>query len=387
MAGFDLAAVLGEAAGRDVGQDPGREKIEYLNYQQIRADSGNFYNMDGIDELAANIELIGLQQPIRVKWISREPPFGPTYKVVSGHRRLAAWRALDMADPKGRYRLIPAIVEPDRTEPYALEQLRLIYANSDTRKMTGRDLQRQAERIKTLLTELKENGYEFKGRMRDQVAQICGVSKSKLSRLDAIKNNLHTGIYNAYYQTTEISETAAYEISKLPMKEQSEICRKLSKGWRPTTEKILQYISDRAEAKKEAERDAAADLKAIQDTIRREYDHLTAAEEPEEPEDLPEEDERELNLRDVPKMGTKEDQPYNPITDRPAWQTGTPPRDGLYYCRILIEGTKIDQVLVYREHGGMTGGPEWAMKHGYAVHGSCEILGWWPLPSGEIENE
>lgn len=377
MAGFDLAAVLGQAASMDTGINNGREKIEYIPYQQILPDAGNFYSLEGINELAANIELVGLQQPVRVKKIPGSGKFRQMYRIVSGHRRLAAWRKLDMNCPEETYREIPAIVEPDRDEPAELQELRLIFANSDTRKMTGHDLQQQAQRIRGLLQKLKDNGYEFKGRMRDQVAQICGVSKSKLSRLDAIKNNLHAGIYNAYYQTTEISETAAYEISKLPMKEQSEICRKLSKGWRPTTEKILQYISDRAEAKKEAERDAAADLKAIQDTIRREYDHLTSqADEPDE--DLPE------TAEDVPNMGTKADQPYNPITDRPAWQTGTPPRDGLYYCRILIEGTKIDQVLVYREHGGMTGGPEWRMKHGYAVHGSCEILGWWPLPEGNL---
>lgn len=377
MAGFDLAAVLGQAASMDTGINNGREKIEYIPYQQILPDAGNFYSLEGINELAANIELVGLQQPVRVKKIPGSGKFRQMYRIVSGHRRLAAWRKLDMNCPEETYREIPAIVEPDRDEPAELQELRLIFANSDTRKMTGHDLQQQAQRIRGLLQKLKDNGYEFKGRMRDQVAQICGVSKSKLSRLDAIKNNLHAGIYNAYYQTTEISETAAYEISKLPMKEQSEICRKLSKGWRPTTEKILQYISDRAEAKKEAERDAAADLKAIQDTIRREYDHLTSkADEPDE--DPPE------TAEDVPNMGTKADQPYNPITDRPAWQTGTPPRDGLYYCRILIEGTKIDQVLVYREHGGMTGGPEWRMKHGYAVHGSCEILGWWPLPEGNL---
>lgn len=377
MAGFDLAAVLGQAASMDTGINNGREKIEYIPYQQILPDAGNFYSLEGIDELATNIELVGLQQPVRVKKIPGTERLRQMYRIVSGHRRLAAWRKLDMACPEETYREIPAIVEPDRDEPAELQELRLIFANSDTRKMTGHDLQQQAQRIRGLLQKLKDNGYEFKGRMRDQVAQICGVSKSKLSRLDAIRNNLHAGIYNAYYQTTEISETAAYEISKLPMKEQSEICRKLSKGWRPTTEKILQYISDRAEAKKDAERDAAADLKAIQDTIRREYDHLTSqADEPDE--DLPE------TAEDVPNMGTKEDQPYNPITDRPVWQTGTPSRDGLYYCRILIEGTKIDQVLVYREHGGMTGGPEWMMKHGYAVHGSCEILGWWPLPEEDL---
>lgn len=376
MAEFDLAAVLGEAAARDTGSG-NRERIEYIPYQQIMRDQANFYSLDGIDELAANIELVGLQQPIRVAKVPGSGRFHDRYRVVSGHRRLAAWHQLDIGCPEETYRNIPAIVEPDRDEPDALRQLRLIYANSDTRKMTGRDLQQQADRIRALLTELKENGYEFKGRMRDQVAKICGVSKSKLSRLDAIKNNLHAGIYNAYYQTTEISETAAYEISKLPMKEQSEICRKLSKGWRPTTEKILQYISDRAEAKKEAERDAAADLKAIQDTIRREYDHLTAAEEPEEPEDLPEEDERELNLRDVPIMGTDPVVRYfrlfSPKTELPQWQKDAPPHDGRYLCLVDLGINKL-----HEQRCDFDGG-QWK-AYGRPVDDMFTVKAWWPLP-------
>jgi len=368
MAGFDLAAVLGQAAERDTGIDTGREKIEYIDYQAIHGSATNFYSLEGIDELAANIELVGLQQPIRVKKIPGSEVFRQMYRVVSGHRRLAAWRKLDLNDPEGKYRQIPAIVEPDRDEPKALQELRLIFANSDTRKMTGHDLQQQASRIKTLLQQLKDDGYEFQGRMRDQVAQICGVSKSKLSRLDAIKNNLHQGIYNAYYTPGVISEATAYEISKLPEEEQSNICRKLAKGWRPTTEKLLQYVSDREAAKAEAKQEAEADLQAIQDTIRNEYDLLTTSAAEEDPP------EQEAHAEDVPKMGT---------IPEPSWLTGDPPRDGLYYCRLRIEDTRLDQVLVYRQKGGLTGGPEWSMKHGYAVHENCEILAWWPLPEGD----
>ena len=52
MAGFDLAAVLGQAASMDTGINNGREKIEYIPYQQILPDAGNFYSLEGIDELA-----------------------------------------------------------------------------------------------------------------------------------------------------------------------------------------------------------------------------------------------------------------------------------------------------------------------------------------------
>ena len=57
--GFDLAAVLGNVPTLDT--DGTREQIEYIDIDQIDDDPRNFYELSGLDELAANIELIGLQ--------------------------------------------------------------------------------------------------------------------------------------------------------------------------------------------------------------------------------------------------------------------------------------------------------------------------------------
>lgn len=356
MAVFDLAEALSQAAGRDTGIDASRERIEYINIQEIHEDPNNFYSTEGIDELAANIEMIGLQQPIRVRKIT-SARFSDFYRVVSGHRRLAAWKKLNLDCPGEAYRKIAAIVEPDREEPDALQQLRLIFANSDTRKMTGHDLQRQAERVKELLEELKAGGYEFSGRMRDQVAQICGVSKSKLSRLDAIRKNLHGGIYNAYYQTGKIGETVAYEISKLPMEEQSNICRKLVKGWQPTAEAVIRYEQDREKVKaseQEPERKQT-------ETGRKDAEVEENEADPEETEPTPE---------DLPA-----DQPESPDLRRPSWQTGTPPWTGPYYCKVKFpDGGEIKTTLTYTISGN------WIMNTGYNIHGTCDVVGWWPLP-------
>ena len=78
---FDMSEFLRPAAVPE--SDTGREQIVYLPLDQLRADENNFYSLDGIDELAANIELIGLQQPIRVR------KDGDGYIIVSGQRRAA----------------------------------------------------------------------------------------------------------------------------------------------------------------------------------------------------------------------------------------------------------------------------------------------------------
>ena len=58
----------------------GREELRYLPLDQIDPDPANFYSLEGLDELAASIELIGLQQPLRVR------PNGERWTVVSGHQ-------------------------------------------------------------------------------------------------------------------------------------------------------------------------------------------------------------------------------------------------------------------------------------------------------------
>lgn len=217
MATFDLASVLKDA-GAQMGT--GREQIEYICIDKIDADAKNFYAMSGISALMANIELIGLQQPIRV----RPNPDAPgRYIVVSGHRRLTAFKQLrDDKDGGERWATIPAIVEAC-ADSADLQELRLIYANADTRKISDFELRKQAERVEELLYKLKEQGVEFPGRMRDHVAEACKISKSKLGRLKQIKDGLAPDISKAYYETGELNEAAALELAKLPENVQREI--------------------------------------------------------------------------------------------------------------------------------------------------------------------
>ncbi len=217
MATFDLASVLKDA-GAQMGT--GREQIEYIDIDKIGADAKNFYAMSDIGALMANIELIGLQQPIRV----RPNPDAPgRYIVVSGHRRLTAFKQLrDDKDGGERWTTIPAIVEAC-ADSADLQELRLIYANADTRKISDLELRKQAERVEALLYRLKEQGVEFPGRMRDHVAEACKISKSKLGRLKQIKDGLAPDISKAYYETGTLNEAAALELAKLPEDVQREI--------------------------------------------------------------------------------------------------------------------------------------------------------------------
>ena len=216
--GFDLSALLGDVS--DFGTE--RKQIEYIELEKIDPDPKNFYSLDGLEELAGNIELLGLQQPLVVR-----PGEGEHVTVVSGHRRRAAIQLIKEGGNPMFDEGVPCIREAGDASA-ALQELRLIYANSATRVLSAAELSKQAERVEALLYELKEQGVEFPGRMRDHVAQACQVSKSKLARLHAIRKNLIPELL-AQFNAFELVESAAYELQKLPAEVQKEIYAAASK--------------------------------------------------------------------------------------------------------------------------------------------------------------
>lgn len=206
---FDLRSVLDGVSDLDTG----RETIEYIALDKIDPDPNNFYSLSGLDELAASIETVGLQQPLRV----RDGEDGHVV-VISGHRRRAACMLIADGGSDMFKDGVPCIREL-RSGSSSLQELRLIYANSSTRVLTSAEISRQAERVEALLYQLKEEGYEFPGRMRDHVAQACNVSKTKLARLHAIRENLCEGFLEQF-DAGILSEAAAYELQKLPAEAQ-----------------------------------------------------------------------------------------------------------------------------------------------------------------------
>lgn len=183
-----IAEVIGKTlGGEDAVPNSGteREQITYVPRTSLVADEKNFYSIEGIDELAANIETVGLLDPLRVRPVEGEEGL---YRIVSGHRRRAALDKLAL-DGCTRFEQVPVIIERDAASP-ALQELRLIFANNDTRRLSSADTAKQAERVEMLLYELKEEGYDFPGRMIEHVAEACKVSRTRIGTLKKIKADL-----------------------------------------------------------------------------------------------------------------------------------------------------------------------------------------------------
>lgn len=215
---------LGDYLKTDAVSELNTEQIVLIDVDRIDPDPDNFYSLEGIDELAGNIELIGLQQPLRVR------PAGERFVIVSGHRRRAAILLIRDGGSDQFAQGVTCIVEYGEASP-AMRELRLIYANSSTRVMSSAEISKQAERVTELLYQLKEQGVDFPGRMREHVAQACQVSESKLARLHAIRSNLDSELL-PYYDSGALNEDAAYQLSRFPANLQTAIARELSEGKR-----------------------------------------------------------------------------------------------------------------------------------------------------------
>lgn len=236
MAGFDLYETMQSVSNLDT-----EDQIVRIPLGKLLPDPRNFYSLEGVSDLADNIATIGLQQPLRVR-----PAEHGEFYIVSGHRR---WTACLMIRDGGSQMFatgVPCIVEYGEASD-ALRELRLIFANSNTRVMSPADLSKQAERVEQLLYELKEQGMEFKGRMRDHVAAACNATKTKIGRLHAIRANLIPG-WLEIFDRGDMVEDVAYNLSRLPQKLQEDALEMYQNQKKPriptgaVVRKVLEYL-------------------------------------------------------------------------------------------------------------------------------------------------
>ena len=209
--------------------------ITFIPRERLLLNEKNFYDTSNTDELADSIALNGLIEPIIVRPVRDG---SGDYRIISGHRRFLAICELAKDEPE-RWARVPAIIREPASD--VLEELLLIEANRATRVMSSADTMRQAERYRELLAELKSQGVEIPGRLRDAVAEAMQISASRLARLDVIRKNLSPEWMEAF-ETGSLSESAAYELARLPQEQQAKV-RSKAKG-NPTAQSVTAIASE-----------------------------------------------------------------------------------------------------------------------------------------------
>ena len=223
-----------------------RFRTKDISIKNIYSSDLNFYPQKGIEQKAVEIQAVGLLSNLVVM---HKPCDQGEYKLVSGERR---WRALSLLVEQGYNefeKVTCQIREPGNEHE---EMIELILANSSRQKDTF-TLAKEEQTLKRELEymrdhDMKLNGYDLKeGRLRDVIADILNISKTKVAELEAISNRL-IPVWKLQLEKDDLSSSVAYRISKLEPADQYSLYQRYPKG---VTLADIQAFLD--EMKKESE--------------------------------------------------------------------------------------------------------------------------------------
>lgn len=230
---FDVSSIFAEQVKAVSNSDTERALLR-VDVDDLVANEANFYAVSeaALEELKNSIALSGVMDPPTVTKTE-----DGKYRLISGHRRTAAVRAL-VKEGRDDLRKMPVFVRSPRSA--AMEELELIMANSTARVLTSAEISKAAQRVERLLYDLKEQGVEFPGRMRDHVAEACNVSRTKLANLHAIESGLIED-FKALWRGGKLTDATALELARCEAAFQSRLFGALGKSKDfPTAQRVAE---------------------------------------------------------------------------------------------------------------------------------------------------
>lgn len=205
---FNLAQAIGGIVSE---LNTGAPEVKMIPIWDIIPNPANFYkvDMEALKPLMDSIAMDGLHHyPL----VMKHPEEDGKWLLIDGERRYTACKAL-VEEGNEDFKEIPCTVKEYAST--ALAELQLILSNSTNRVLSGVELSRQAEKTEMLFYQLKEEGYDFPGRMRDRVAAACNVSATKLAKLKVIREKL-VEEYKPMWESGMLTEQAAYALARMP---------------------------------------------------------------------------------------------------------------------------------------------------------------------------
>lgn len=206
---FNVMDVLGEQLAGVA------DTMREISIDDIRDNPRNFYPQPdpaALNALADSIRANGLLEPPTVV-----PAGDGTYRLISGHSRLAAIKALRETETPDQWATVLCRVLPPMSE--GQEQAAVIEANRQRVKSNAL-LADEAEKLTAAYIKRREAGEELPGRIRDRVAEALKVNATKVANLSAIKNGLKVPGLVERWKRDEIPEAAALKIARMDIDEQ-----------------------------------------------------------------------------------------------------------------------------------------------------------------------
>ena len=206
---FNVMDVLGEQLAGVA------DTMREISIDDIRDNPRNFYptpDPQALRALADSIRANGLLEPPTVV-----PAGDGTYRLISGHSRMAAIKALRETETPDQWATVLCRVLPPMSE--GQEQAAVIEANRQRVKSNAL-LADEAEKLTAAYIKRREAGEELPGRIRDHVAAVLQVNATKLANLAVIKKGLKVPGIVRKWEAGDIPEAVALEIARMDIEEQ-----------------------------------------------------------------------------------------------------------------------------------------------------------------------
>lgn len=223
--GFSVMDALNKNSKAGIEETPkARFRTKDISIFKMYRNEMNFYSIAAIEELAGDILTFGLKQNLELVY---EPCEKGEYRIVAGERR---WLALKHLVSKGYKEFEMATSKLTTPQDADEEQVEIIIANAYRNKSVA-DMIEEEKRLKESLEKMKVAGKQIKGydltsgRLRDVIASMLHMSKTKVAQIESVNNNLIPE-FKEELKSERLTFSAAYELSGMSMQEQQEALEK-----------------------------------------------------------------------------------------------------------------------------------------------------------------
>lgn len=246
--GFSVFDTMAKESKEGIEEKPrARFRTKDISIFKMYRNEMNFYSIEAIEELAGDILAFGLKQNLELVY---EPCEKGEYRIVAGERR---WMALKMLVNKGYREFEMATSKLTAPQDENEEQVEIIIANAYRSKSVA-DMIEEEKRLKSALEKMKVEGKTVKGydlttgRLRDVIADMLHVSKTKIAQIEAVNNNLIQEFIEELNKK-RLTFSAAYELSGMSPDEQKEALCVLIETGELTYQRIKEMKEEKAEEK------------------------------------------------------------------------------------------------------------------------------------------
>jgi ParB-like chromosome segregation protein Spo0J len=217
--GLGISSILNQES-LALGSD--KYRISYIDISKIQEHEKNRqFDRAKVEALARDIEDLGLQEPVVLADTGDDH-----YLLISGHRRLTAFRLL-ASEGKKEYQVIPAVIRSD-TDPGRVEEM-LIGGNLFNEGLSDAEMAREVARKKELLQQRKAAGAEVIGSWLDIIAAELGINHEAARRLDTINRRAEPEVKQEF-EAGNMSLREAFKTAQLPAEQQKELVSQKRSG-------------------------------------------------------------------------------------------------------------------------------------------------------------